>query len=747
MNAPPPAAPAAPAPAASSGSGGEGTYAMHSPDGRPVQIPYSKVHTQIQNGYLFQDQNTLKQYARDLAADPLAEDRVDQFLDAHPWIGAPVNGLLGAGTGVLKLVTGLDRTPTTRGETEAQLAAARPARGMGEAGGEMAENVAEFFGGDELLSLLGKGAAALPLAEKLKAMTGMAQLLEKYPPLAKLAKIGSTVVKQGTIAGGQTYVKSGGDTGAAAQTAAETAGVGGVIGAAGEGIASALAKRASGFEDVGGVKTVVPPEARTAAAPTPQQAAGQEVLRNSARGTLAGQLEEVNESRTEPGAAPALPGRTGPYVFELRGVPPEEGTTGRIGQSAAKVPQAAFKQPKYTAASAPTRTIPGNEGATGADIRTDVTPEAQADAAKGGGVVRTTDRDVAFSHFQNLNKRIASPDFERLPAARQQELLDAREDVRGQLNEHAEELQTAIGGGRPNLAQVDVPRATQLIGNHSETAAALKKVATNGYNHIYDALAFSGQSPQKLTMVRQAYQAAEAKYMAAETPEALHNAEQDIEATHEQLREMVKSIPNAISLKELAGLNDAYKNSLGLAKVGRAIDGAFTGTTSTAKRAWEYSGFDGNRLQGNLDRLIANMGRNRVERLMGKDNLDSVLQVAQLNRTNAARARFGQAITAIANSLAGPHLTGAGVGAYAGYRATHSWEGAALGAVGGATIGEASRRVMDAILTNPQVAQHVIFAIQSGANPKNYGPIVATVIQQANTQASQKRQAEEGGSQ
>jgi hypothetical protein len=216
---------------------------MHSPDGRAVQIPYSKVHTSIQNGYLFGDKGTLQKYARDHAADPLSEGRVDQFLDKHPWIGAPLNAFLGAGAGLLKTATGLAPTPSTRGETELQLAAATPTKGLGQGAGEAAENVGEFFTGDELLSLLGKGAEGLGLAEKLKSMTGLAQTLEKYPMLAKVLKIGSTAVKQGTIAGGQTYAKTG-DAGAAATAAGGTALASGALSTLGAGGAAIKTARA-----------------------------------------------------------------------------------------------------------------------------------------------------------------------------------------------------------------------------------------------------------------------------------------------------------------------------------------------------------------------------------------------------------------------------------------------------------------------------------------------------------------------
>jgi hypothetical protein len=275
---------------------------MHAPDGRAVQIPYSKVHDQIKNGYLFADKNTLQQYARDVAADPMSEDRIDQFLDKHPWIAAPVrfaveNPLKGLGTGLLRTWTGADRLPTSRLETEEQIAAATPVQGPQQAGGELAEGLGEFFSGDELFSMLGKASQGLGIADRLKAATGLAQTLEKYPALAKLAKIGSTAVKQGTIAGAQTYAKTGSPA-AALATGAETAGGAGLAEGAGA-AAGKLAEKlpqpaeapAPGTKTVGGVKIPVPAEAGAAATPT--AAASAQAYGNLSREAIAESLKKI----------------------------------------------------------------------------------------------------------------------------------------------------------------------------------------------------------------------------------------------------------------------------------------------------------------------------------------------------------------------------------------------------------------------------------------------------------------------
>lgn len=229
------------------GTKSEGIYNMQSPDGRAVQIPYSKVKAAGPQGYRFSSQGDLARYAKDHAADPVDESAIDKYMDNTPWWDMPghaLNLLAGVGTGVTKTAAGLDRAvrgngPLSGPEEQLQTAAATPTKGGMQGASELGENVGEFFTGEELLGLVGKG---LQGAERLKAATGLAQVLEKHPVIAKLVKIGQNAVRQGTVAGAQTFAKTGGDTGAATASALETAGAGGAIEAAG-GLASSAVRK------------------------------------------------------------------------------------------------------------------------------------------------------------------------------------------------------------------------------------------------------------------------------------------------------------------------------------------------------------------------------------------------------------------------------------------------------------------------------------------------------------------------
>ena len=293
---------------------GEGTYAMKNPQGQTVPVPYSNVHHALDQGHLFADKGTLQKYARDHAADPLDESRVDQWLDKHPYLGLPVNLLAGAGTGALKTFTGLDTMPNEpgknkfeqadrRAETETLLAANTPTKGLGQGLGEGGENVGEFFSGEELLSLLGKAGAAMGMTQKLKTMTGLSQMLEKAPPIVpKLLKIGMSAVKQGTVGGAQTYAKTG-DVGAAATAAGETGLLSAGLNVTGATGAALKAARAGAPEVaapmvekvVGGVKIPVAEEAAKAAA-TPTAQASSEAYGALSRQTIEPHLTALNSA-------------------------------------------------------------------------------------------------------------------------------------------------------------------------------------------------------------------------------------------------------------------------------------------------------------------------------------------------------------------------------------------------------------------------------------------------------------------
>lgn len=584
---------------------------------------------------------------------------------------------------------------------------------------------------------------AVSSAEKYANAANVAKLLDKYPKIKALVGVGlAAAAKVGGETGLQTYVKTGGDTQAALESGAVGAVTGGIATPIGETIADAIARRAATREMVGGVSTVIPAEVRNVQQ-TPQQIAGQASIKNAAQDTLGQRLQEVNESRAgeQIDESRALPSRTGPYEFKLQGPPTTETPTGEISQPAASRKPNALKPPaQYLTSSEPIPTKPGNVGSTGADISTSTPRPPASETIAGGGELRTQDPNVARMHVGRLNEIIDSPEFENMPPQQQSVIQAARSDAQRQIAEYHQNVrENTLGQGRPNLPQINIPETIKKVGSYTEAADHLENTATGGYKSISDALALNDISGGKFNTIRNANKEAWSAYKGATTADALRTSEQAIDDTNRQMTDLLKNdIGGAVTPKELDGFNDAYGQAQKLRYVANAVDRSFTGNPSSAARSWEYRGFNGTQLMGNLNRLETKFGRASLERVVGRENLNTLYQVAELNRTNASRAKFGAAVKPVAQYLA-MHAGPAAVGGYLGRDTPVGWEG---GAAAGLALSYGNTRVMNAVLTNPEVANNLIFAIRSGARPENYGPFIGSLITQAE-QENAKPESEE----
>jgi hypothetical protein len=648
-------------------TGKEPVYRMQSDDGTEAGVPYSKIATgpALHMGYRFTDPQEEARFLHAYLHDPKGsftkalslQMQQDPILRFYSGVGGEaLKTLIGLGDFIYKAL-GQPLGQVQQGAqgnglgAQIRAAAAKPAEGVAENLGAAGETVAEFAVGDEVLKMLPELAGA----EKLKAATQIAKLAETHPTLAKVLQLGADSLRQGTVAGGQTFAKTGGNVGAATLAAGATTALAGTVGGALSATGSAVARRATTLEDVGGVATPVPAEVR-AARMTPQQQAGQAAIRSAAQGAARSNLNELQESLTPPRTA----------------------------------------------------------------------PQARGEVVGGGGMLETQDANIARAHIENLNRVVDSPEFERMPPATQREVLEARADAGRQMAQyHDKVLRQFEGAARPNFEPIDVEGMVRRTGSFTEAAQTVEDQAVRGYEVLNDA------TGGKFNAVRQQLKDAWGAYKGASGAEAQQAAEKGVDAAEAQMTRLLEGLRGVVNDRELDGFNDAFRNAQTLHRVAAAVDGSFSGNAAKSARSWEYRGFDGGRLMNNLSRLERKLGRPAIDRVIGHDTMDTLYRVAELNRTQTQRARFGAAVHAIASTQAIHHLTAASVGGIAGYRATHSWEGAALGAVTGAGMEAGTRAVMNAVLTNPQIARHLIFALDAGARPENYGPLIGGLIAKA----------------
>lgn len=775
---PQPVTPAAPS--LTDNPNGEGIYRMKGPDGRELGIPYSKAKGLGKpQGFQFADDQEYSRFMKDYLADPHEAERTNQLAQQDP----SLNILLGAGRGALKTLLGandlMEGTPEEREKMNKKLpqlpgvvasdSAARerqsPIRQFADEPntsgwqtlGETGENVAEFSLGEGLLKMVPELAGA----QKMGTVTKLLQIAEKHPLIAQ-------ALQQGMVAAGQTFTKTGGDVAASLESGALTAGASGTVGALAKGAGSAIARRATTVEDVGGVPTEIPASVRNAAKPTPQQTAGQQSLRNTAQDVTRMHLEEANESRAVPPSPKGLPSRTGPFEFNLRGVTPTETTTGTITPRAAELPRSntsvpATRTPETTEYSRvgaePEYIRPGGgdaiaerQGRVWAERRipghmhSAAPGELPADSTLGGGGNLTTqDANIAKAHIQNLNEVIDSPHFEQMDPAQQQDLLSARSEAQKQMADYHEHVMQNLPGNvkpKPNLEPLDVPTLVRKVGSWADVPKTIEKTATDGFEMLNDV------TGDRFNALREANKQAWDAYKGASGADAQRVARANLEKTEADMADLFKGLRGIVGPKELDGFNDSYRNAQGLHRVADAIESTFSGNSSASARSWEYRGFDGNALMSNMNKVEQSLGgRGALNRLIGEENANTLYRVAELNRTQAQRTRFGSALTEVAKNL-GPllgHVSLGGIGATYGWRTTHTPEGAALGFAAGAGVGQATKIVANAVLTNPKLAKQLIYAMDYG-DPKNYGPFLASVIQkQVTDSANEKRALQQEG--
>ena len=190
-------------------------------------------------------------------------------------------------------------------------------------------------------------------------------------------------------------------------------------------------------------------------------------------------------------------------------------------------------------------------------------------------------------------------------------------------------------------------------------------------------------------------------------------------------------------------LSDGWRQYYQLGRAQRLLDGSLEGLPGDTKTSYVNRGINGKKLLSGLKTWIADpkVGRTGVaQALGGEDRLKALEEIGNKTSTNTGRAGVNQVARFVAKSLAGA------VGAKVGY-ASAGWVGGSVGAKIGweapTVAAGATSRVFKAMMANPNIARNLIFAADSGAKPENYGPLIATMIQKWETDASREQQAEE----
>jgi hypothetical protein len=659
----------------------------------------------------------------------------------------------------------LDLVPGVRDAVEKQAAQASPGSVSGYAGGAV-ENVLEWLSGGEAMEGLG-------WSEKLSKLAPVAKVLEKFPRLAEALNIGikatpeAETIKSAAAKGAATAGAGSGAQaaahGASPTEAAEAAGIGalagGTMGSLAQAGTKAITHIAPTVEDIGGTEltrlasqheyatpaqTMAATAEHNPAVQRGQQKAGKEIIGNAAKKTAAANLGELNEGRTVEPTNPTV--QKAPYKFQIKGPGTAETTEGatahqprkqQIGTRAVEGKGPSERQ-VYPDAAGETNQVDvrpnGDEAGTQGSHRAptyqmqpEVKPGSQigVDVVKGGGDIVTEDPTVIKAHIATLNDAI---DEATDPAQRQQ-LQAQRADAQRQMSEYHASRQGQDYSpykDQPTFSPVEISKAVSRVGSFGDAADALEDGAKEVYNRLDDVT--GGRFTDLREENKRAWNAVAngggdaAQARLADTTRKLTAM---LDGTDGQVGDSVKPV-------DLAYANEAWKKAQVLRDVHSKVEGAFDTSIGASDRANAYRGFNGNRLRQNLKALTDQYGERPLVRIIGQDQLDNLTRLADITRNQADRAKFGGGVNHVAQWIVrneGKVASGvAAAGGYAGHLIGGTPESTAAGAATGEAAYLVARRVMRAIATNPKVGQQFITAIQYGARPTFYAPMIGQAV-------------------
>lgn len=283
---------------------------------------------------------------------------------------------------------------------------------------------------------------------------------------------------------------------------------------------------------------------------------------------------------------------------------------------------------------------------------------------------------------------------------------------------------TAKSAAQQNLTPiVDVPATVAKVNSFGDAADEVDKAAKAGYDKLNQA------TGGEFNVVRGEIKTATADMRKAVSPDIRDAAQIRLDNATSRMNELFDDSDGKIDRKDWQDANDAWRNAKTLRQVHDAVESTFDTDAGFSQRSGTYRGFNGNMLRQKLNRLTQTIGEPELNRVIGRQNLDNLRKVAELTRTNGDRARFGGAVQNVSNWIVN-HVTSAAVGGVAGH-ALHGLPGGIVGAASTEAAYMAARKVMQMLATDPKFGQQLTFAVESGARPENYAPLLGQMVRDA----------------
>lgn len=178
-----------------------------------------------------------------------------------------------------------------------------------------------------------------------------------------------------------------------------------------------------------------------------------------------------------------------------------------------------------------------------------------------------------------------------------------------------------------------------------------------------------------------------------------------VDEAEDSIDEMLENA-KGVDKGDLASARSAWRDSKILDSAHDAVNHAFNiWDEDTANEAEAWRGISGSQLQTGLNRITKKYGAPELRRVLGKDGLTNLTQIADLTRTPQSAAQYGKVVGDVAANLM-PKVKGPI----------------------GATLDGARRMVLHQAAINPRVNELLSGAVKMGVSPKVYGPLIANTI-------------------
>jgi hypothetical protein len=652
---------------------------------------------------------------------PTLGQRIYQNLSRDPYTGTTI----GAGKGAINTVAGLGElvnkyvvapqapgaTATTQKVSDTLKQATDWLRSYGHPHG-ISEHIGDFAegAGEVLLPETWAGKAA-EIPEALNAGDRLMQLgknmktLTANPGLQMLAKVGLVTLKNA----GQTFVKTGGDVGKTEESAAISAGLGTAGELLGQGakyVAGALRPTTEALEgetmpvlasqraNAPLITKAIPKAETLPKIEAAQQAVPAKAIQNGAQRAIKNVLDKVNETRQIQGPAEESGIQPGQYKFSVDRYDPRTDyepigrTQQQLGPAAATIPERLAGEPTTVSDAALRQRQLGPAAATVPE-QSFTGPPSSAPAK-----FQTTDPNIAQKMLTEAQTIAENPDIGPRLRGRVEQRI---EDLTNQLDEYHSARATA-----PNFKPIDT--ASAIADTHDYRTAG--DLMQNSVADVYKRMAQVTDGESSILQQQPRWKSAQ------------------------RLNELFNEHKGQFTRAEWDATNEAYRKGFVAKELHNAIQKGFNITPETAAAtsdlATESRRFTGSTKIGNdLDKVMEEHGDD-VRDMIGDQGIRSLRRMNALFKGPETAGPIQELLRSTA-AVMRKHY--GGLGGFIGTAAAPLLGVSHLtGLTGGAAVGYGLQKTVNAIATNPAIADRVAYAVEHKLSSRIAAPLISSML-------------------